>query len=132
MLVYGNQVLQNDALRLCLHYRLVDHVRIEQLHTEENLQSVEQRCIFQVLKLLFNYGKDVTHLKKTVRQTRAGAKITFDIPSRCSNTYLHSPLYKGAQIWNSLPENVQKVDSINQFVKHVKPIYAVFENLLDV
>ena len=41
-------------------------------------------------------------------------------------------LYKGAQIWNSLPENVQKVDSINQFVKHVKPMYAVFENVLDV
>ena len=93
---------------------------------------MEQRCIFQVLKLLFNYSKDAAHLKKTVRQTRAGSKIVFDIPTRCSNTYLHSPLYKGAQIWNSHPENVQKVDSINQFVKHVKPMYAVFENLLDV
>ena len=44
------QTLQNNALRLCLHYRLVDHVRIERLHAEARIQSIEQRCIFQLLK----------------------------------------------------------------------------------
>ena len=46
------QTLQNNALRLCLQYRLVDRVRIERLHSEAKIQSVEQRCIFQLLKLL--------------------------------------------------------------------------------
>ena len=49
------QTLQNNALRLCLHYRLADRIRIERLHTEARIQSIEQRCIFQLLKLLFDY-----------------------------------------------------------------------------
>ena len=36
------QVLQNNALRLCLHYRPIDHVRTQRLHSEAKLQSVEQ------------------------------------------------------------------------------------------
>ena len=70
------QVLQNNALRLCLHYRLIDHVRVEQLHSEAKLQGIEQRCIFQLLKLLFNYSKDPFHLKIPMRRTRAGSKIS--------------------------------------------------------
>ena len=38
------QVLRNNALRLCLQYRLADNIGIglQRLHREANLQSVEQ------------------------------------------------------------------------------------------
>ena len=125
------QVLQNNALRICLHYRLVDHVRVERLRSEAKLQGIEQRGIFQLLKLLYDYSKDPSKLKIPVRPTRAGTKIVFDIPTKCSNTYLCSPLYKGCQIWNTLPENSQRAANINQFVKAIKHRYSVFENLLN-
>ena len=125
------QILQNNALRLCLHYRLADHVRIERLHLEARMQGIEQRCIFQLLKLLFVYSKDISNLKIPARPTRAGAKIVLDIPAGCSNTYLQSPLYKGSLIWDTLPENTQRAATVNQFVKMIKQKYAVFENLLD-
>ena len=125
------QTLQNNALRLCLRYRLIDHVRIERLHTEAKIQSVEQRCIFQLLKLIFDYSKDPSNIKIPVRPTRAGAKIVFDIPTRCSTTYLRSPLYKGSLIWDILSEATQRLATMNQFVKTIKHQYAVFENLLN-
>ena len=125
------QTLQNNTLRLCLHYRLVDHVRIERLHSEARIQSIEQRGIFELLELLFDYSRDLLKLKVPVRPTRAGSKIVSDIPTRCSNLYLRSPLYKGSQIWDTLPENTQRSNTLAQFVKTVKHQYAVYANLLD-
>ena len=125
------QTLQNNALRLCLRYRLLDHVRIDRLHTEARIQSVEQRCIFQLLKLIFDYSKDPTNIKIPVRPTRAGAKIVFELPTRCSTTYLKSPLYKGSLIWDTLPDTSQRAITMDQFVKTIKQRYAVYKNLLD-
>ena len=126
------QTLQNNALRLCLHYHLVDSVRVERLHTEAKIQSVEQRCIFQLLKLLFDYSKDPANLKVPVRPTRAGSKIVFEIPTRCSSTFLKSLLYKGSLIWDTLPNNSQRLFTTSQFVKAIKHRYSVFENLLEI
>ena len=47
------QILQNNALRLCLRYRMTDKFSIERLHREAKLQSVEQRGMFLLLKLLY-------------------------------------------------------------------------------
>ena len=50
------QTLQNDALWSCLRYKLSDRVTIERLHSEANLQSIEQRGQYQLLKLLYDYS----------------------------------------------------------------------------
>ena len=44
--------LQNDALRMCLRFRLADRITVQRLHNEARLQSVEQRGLFQLLKLI--------------------------------------------------------------------------------
>ena len=69
------QKLQNAALRLCLRYRLADRISIQRLHREAKLQSVEQRGLFQLMKLIYGYSKNVNHLKIPRRVTRAGTKI---------------------------------------------------------
>ena len=102
------QTLQNDALRLRMRYKLADHVSIERLHHEANLQSIEQRGHYQLLKLLYDYSRDDLNVKAPVRQTRAASKIAFKIPSRCMDRCLHSPLYFGSKIWNNLDINVQR------------------------
>ena len=80
---------------------------------------------------MFDYSKDPANLKIPVRPTRAGTKIVFDLPTRCSTTYLKSPLYKGSALWDILPEPSQRSANMGQFVKTIKQRYAVFENLLD-
>ena len=115
---------QNNALRLSLRYKLADHVSIEQLHREAKLQSVEQHCLFHLLKILYNYSKSVDHVKPDRRLIRAGNKIVFKLPTRCSERYLNSPLYVGAKIWDNLHEDTQRLASIDQFVRRVKPNYV--------
>ena len=122
------QTLQNNILRLCLRYRLADRVSIEQLHREANLQSVEQRSEFHLLKLLFDYSKKPEHVKPAPRLTRAANKIVLKIPNRCSEKYLNSPLYKGNKIWNALDMNVQRLQIIDSFVKYVRQPYLVYRN----
>ena len=34
------QILQNNALRICVRYKMVDHVTIDRLHAEANLQRL--------------------------------------------------------------------------------------------
>ena len=60
------QILQSNAPRICPRYCMVDHVTIEQLHEEANL-SLEQRRIFQILKLLYDCSKGITYLKNNSR-----------------------------------------------------------------
>ena len=72
------------------------------------------------------------NLKTHVRPTRAATKLVFDIPTRCTTTYLRSPLYKGSQLWDTLPDNSQRAGTMKEFVKTIKLRYAVYENVLDI
>ena len=125
------QILQNNALRICLRYCMVNHVTIVQLHGEANLQSLEQRRIFQILKLLYNYSKNGKYVKVTANRTRADAKIVFNIPDKCTTKFLNSPFYKGTQVWNLLPEHVQRSANTDVFIRHIKPMYRSYVNMLE-
>ena len=125
------QILQNNALRICLRYRMVDHVTIERLHNEANLQSLEQRRIIQTLKLLYECSTDRQYLKTNMNRTRAESKIVFDIPDKCTTTFLNSTFYRGTQIWNSLPENVQRSVNIDVFSRYIKPRYSQYVNFFE-
>ena len=103
---------------------------IRQLHSEAKLQSIEQRCEYQILKLLYGYSTIAANVKTPTRQTRAGNKIVFKIPSRCSDKYLNSPLYKGSKLWDKLDVTVQCSDTIDVFMKGVKPRYVIYQDLL--
>ena len=125
------QVLQNNALRVCLRYSMVDHVTIERLHDEANLQCLEQRRVIQILKLLYGCSTDRRYLKMSMNRTRAESKVVFDIPDKCTTEFLNSLFYKGTQIWNLLPENVQRSVNIDVFSKYIKPMYSKYVNLLE-
>ena len=51
-----------------------------------------------------------------------------DILSRCSDKYLRSPLYIGSKIWDLLPIDVQRADTLNQFGKAI--YYIVTPNII--
>ena len=51
------QTLQNNALRLCLRYNLIDRVSEGRLHNEAALQNLKQRRKKQLLKLMYYQSK---------------------------------------------------------------------------
>ena len=124
------QVLQNNALRICLRYRRQDHVSIERLHEEANLQSLEQRRIVQTLSLLHDCSINQENIKVTMSRTRADAKIVFNTPAKCTTLFLNSPFYKGVQYWNTLTNAVQRAATPPMFKKYVKSLYKTYANLL--
>ena len=65
-------------------------------------------------------------MKPAQRLTLSAHKIAFRIPNRCSEKHFNSPLYKGAKNWNALDGNVQRLDTIDLFVKHVKQLYMEY------
>ena len=108
------QILQDNALWICLRYRLADRVSEHRLHYEGKLQSPEQRHRHdQLLKLRYQQSRDVA-----IRPTRAAERNVSNIPSKCSSKFLNSPYYLGAQLWNGLSDDM-KID----------PMYKIYRDL---
>ena len=76
-----------------------------------NYKVLKKRGMILLLKLLYGWSKTVNHLKVPQRVTRAGSKIMFDIPTRCTDKYLNSPLYRGSQVRDTLSEIVQRSET---------------------
>ena len=126
------QVLQNNALRICLKYRLVDRVSERALHAESSLQNLEQRWKSQLLKIMYHQSKNEQNIKVPNRHTRGADKVVFNVPTRCSRKYLKSPFYVGTQLWNSLPETSQRSDNLLKFEKKISPLYKLYQGQLNV
>ena len=120
------QTLQNNALRICLRYKLVDRVTEHRLHNEATLQSLEQRRKKQLTKLMYYQSKNENNVKKSERLTRAAEKIVFNIPNRCTNKFLRSVYYTGTKLWNDLPLDVQRSENIMKFDKSITPLYNIY------
>ena len=120
------QTLQNNALRICLRYRLSDRVSEIVLHQRGKIQSLEQRRNLQLLKLMYQQSKNISNIKTAARPTRAAQKIVFNIPTRCTNKYLSSPYFLGTQIWNKLAGETQRMESMKRFEKCVAPLYKLY------
>ena len=100
------QTLQNNALRICLRYNLVDKVSEERLHNEAPLQSLDQRRKRQLAKLMYYQSKNDKNVKKLERITRAAEKVVFNIPYRCTTKFLNSVYYISTQLLNDLTLNL--------------------------
>ena len=120
------QTLQNNALRICLRYRLADRVSERILHHEGNMQSLEQRRSLQLLKIMYHQSKKLQNIKTAVRPTRAAEKVVFNIPSKCTTKYLNSSYYLGTQIWDNLNGDIQRSENVMEFEKSIAPLYKTY------
>ena len=58
------QTLQNNALRLCKRYYLLDRIPIDHLHQECNIIGLEQQRRKQLLRLMYQHSKHERNIKK--------------------------------------------------------------------
>ena len=123
------QILQNNALRLCKRYHLLDRIRLCDIHEECTIIGLEQRRRKQLLRLMYLHSKTVDNLKKPVRLTRAVNKITFKTAGKCTGKYLNSPFYKGTLLWNDLNVDLQKSLNVDRFADGLKKLYTMYEEI---
>ena len=81
----------------------------------------------QLLKIMYHQSKSDRNIKVSVRPTGAAEKIVFNVPSKCTSNYLSSSYYLGTLLWNSLPENTQRMVNMKDFEKGIAPQYNVYQ-----
>ena len=123
------QTLQNNALRLCKRYYLVDRVPIDYLHGECTIIGLQQRRRKQLLRLMYLHSKCEKNIKKPVRITRAITKTVFKVPSKITTKYSISPFYKGTLLWNDLDVDIQKAVNVENFTVNLKTTYPVYQEI---
>ena len=123
------QKLQNNALRKCKKYFLRDRVQINILHNECTILGLEQRRRKQLLRLMYIHSKNVSNLKRPARPTRAGSKLVFNTPTKCTTKYMCSPFFKGNRLWNELSEELQRSYNVLRFTQGLNILYKVYEEM---
>ena len=118
--------LQNNALRLCKRYYLLDMVIIDLLHNECRIRRLEQRRRKQLLRLMFLHSNNDDNVKKRARLTRAAGKIIFKTATKCTGKYMNSPFYKGTLFWNDISAVEQYLESVLQFANVLDKIYVLY------
>ena len=104
------QVIQNDVLRFCEKKRLNHHVSIEQLHKHGNLISLEQRCVKQLLAIMYKLSKNPANIVIPARNTRRHDKKVFHVDRKIGSKYAKSPFYMGTKLWDLLPYDEQNAE----------------------
>ena len=124
------QKIQNDILRVCYGSRLVDRIKISDLHERSNLLSLEQRMRKQLLWLMYIMSLDHHNRKIGPRNLRSNNNYVFKIDNKIGTKYQRSPYYQGTLLWNELSRDLQFADNIYDFKKRVKRRHTKYENLI--
>ena len=125
------QKLQNNALRVCFNVRLRDRVAVRGMHARANLLSLEQRRHIQVLCLMFMYKNrhyDVRRVHN--RRTRAAELYSFIRERYNCTKYRTSPYYKGSLLWDVLPVEAKRTESLLEFKKCLKKVYKTYDDIM--
>ena len=109
--------MQNDALRFCNSYKLLDMMPVAFLHNSVHLLSLEQQRQKQVLKIMF-----ITNVN-----TRSQTKYVFKTKTKIGRKYEKSSYYLGTIVL-SMIVFVITTESLNIFHKILIEISA-FKNI---
>ena len=112
-----------------MRYRLLDRVQIDRLHFECKIKGLEQRRHKQLLRLMYIHSRNIDNIKIHVRITRTAEKLVFKKATECTGKYINSPFYKGTLLWDKLDRVVQRVNTLERFMKERKKLYIVYQNI---
>ena len=120
------QKVQNFAARIVTDARKYDHITpmLKELHWLPVAKQLEVRDTLMAFKCIkglappSSCNKFTTRSQVHTRNTRN--KDKFNTPFFRSATGQRSFLYRAAQLWNNLPENVTNIESFNVFKTAIK------------
>ena len=122
------QVIQNNALHLCLDIKLNDRISLIEIHKKANLISLEQRRCVQLLCLLYQHGElNVNVFVIPARNTRAVHVRKFKTEIYHNSKYKNSPYYKAAKFWDTLPRPSKDSQTIGELKRHLRDLFPLFD-----
>ena len=124
------QKCQNDALRLCARVKIADWIKIEDLHAQFKISSLEQRRRIQLLLLMYKKSKDRSLHKVFARNTRRSNRIVFNTDQYEGSLYKRSPYFQGCKLWDALPVCDIDVLDIFTFKQRIKKQNRMYVDLL--
>ena len=107
-----------------LNVSLRDRVSIEHMHRRASLLSLEQRRQKQLLCLMYIYKSRHGNIRRVHgRNTKAALNYSF-VRERYNNVkYKIGPYYKGSILWDDLPVETRRCDTMLDFMKSLKDLY---------
>ncbi len=132
-LIEKMQVLQNAAVRAVVRKRKFDKISKDRM--DLNWLPIEARIKFKYLLITWKclHGKAPCYLQDLLKQntnTRTQYQNTLLIPKVNNVTQGDIAFTKAAPIlWNDLPENIRKLETIEQFKKKLKThLFNIYKN----
>ena len=123
------QKFQNWALRVVFS-EVQPRLNEGELHLAAGLDLLSTRRINHLLFLMYNRSKNPDLLDNRDLPTRQFDKVKFKVINPNIKKAFKLPNYLGAQLWDMLPKETQKMPTLHKFknevAKHVKN--ALFEN----
>ena len=114
------QLLQNKCLRLCTRSPL--DINIIHLHNIAKVNLLYDRRNTHLLNLMYQRKDIVDYLDNRALPTRQHLSINFKVPFTDKSTVQKSVLIRGANAWNSLPNNIREIPSLKEFKKYTKSL----------
>ena len=111
------QRIQNRAIRIIT--KTDKTTSTTELQNKLKLQPLHRRWQNQLLTLMHIRSRNPIHTQTAHRTTRQTSKYNIKIPRPKTQLLKNAPCYKGAQIWNALPE-AHKALELRPFKKYIK------------
>ena len=111
------QRIQNRAIRIIT--KTDKTTSTTELQNKLKLQPLHRRWQNQLPTLMHIRSRNPIHTQTAHRTTRQTSKYNIKIPRPKTQLLKNAPCYKGAQIWNALPE-AHKALELRPFKKYIK------------
>ena len=115
--------IQKRAIRLIEYEREYQNRNdIKVLMKDYGIESIRHRRELQLLSFMYNESLDKTNLNQTSTSLilRSSNKIKFREKLTRKTSVQNSPYYRGISLWNSLPETIQKRNTLLKFKRSIK------------
>ena len=116
------QVIQNQALRICLKVRMRD-MSVKELHVRTEVPMLFKRRKELLVSMMYRKKKKVNPVIK-IRNTRSDGKFLFPVRRTRSAMGAKAPYYRGVALWDKLPTTVQNAKTKLSFKSSVKRLYG--------
>ena len=114
------QRLQNRSLRVCYNINIPTDISTTRLHENARIDKLGDRRNLALLCIMFDLRQKGMYEKKGNRITRVTEGYTFELSIAHMGLFVKSPYYIGANMWNRLPVNIQKMNNKERFKNEIK------------
>ena len=106
------QSVQNRFLRIV--YRN-EEMSTEDMHTRMGIGKLHSRREMHLCGLMYKRARKDEYLDKRELATRQFDKIVLKVPEVLLTKSFNTPLFKGSNLWNTLPKEIQKCPTYKEF-----------------